>query len=199
MSGQGTPPPGAPPAGPATDQSMEDILASIRRILNEDEVPPAPASEPAPAESAATAPAEPPPADEANGPLVLTEDMMVGGAADPAPMPEPEPEPPVVVVVEPPPPPMEAVAVSPPLAALPSDALLAPAVAAAATASVSQLVRAVANERGSAVHRGGPSIEDVVREELRPLLKEWLDQHLPGIVDRLVRAEIERVVGRALS
>jgi len=31
------------------------------------------------------------------------------------------------------------------------------------------------------------------------MLKEWLDQHLPGLVERLVRAEIERVVGRALS
>jgi cell pole-organizing protein PopZ len=38
-----------------------------------------------------------------------------------------------------------------------------------------------------------------VREELRPLLKDWLDQHLPGLVERLVRSEIERVVGRALS
>jgi cell pole-organizing protein PopZ len=57
----------------------------------------------------------------------------------------------------------------------------------------------VAAERSSAVTRGGPSIEDVVREELRPLLKAWLDAHLPGLVERLVRAEIERVVGRALS
>ena len=47
--------------------------------------------------------------------------------------------------------------------------------------------------------RGGPSIEDVVREEIRPLLKDWLDQHLPPLVERLVRAEIERVLGRALS
>jgi cell pole-organizing protein PopZ len=80
-----------------------------------------------------------------------------------------------------------------------ADSLLAPAVAAAATAAVGQLVRAVSSERGAGVYRGGPSIEDVVREELRPLLKDWLDQHLPAIVERLVRAEIERVTGRALS
>jgi cell pole-organizing protein PopZ len=79
------------------------------------------------------------------------------------------------------------------------DALLAPAVAAAAAASVGQLLRAVSTERSAMVHRGGPSIEDVVREELRPLLKDWLDQHLPAMVERLVRVEIERVVGRALS
>jgi uncharacterized protein len=33
----------------------------------------------------------------------------------------------------------------------------------------------------------------VVSEILRPMLKSWLDEHLPEIVDRLVRAEIERV------
>ena len=38
-----------------------------------------------------------------------------------------------------------------------------------------------------------------MREELRPLLKEWLDAHLPPLVERLVRTEIERVVGRGLS
>jgi cell pole-organizing protein PopZ len=63
-----------------------------------------------------------------------------------------------------------------------------------------QLMRAVAQDRGAPVYRsGGPSIEDVVREELRPMLKQWLDQNLPPMVERLVRAEIERVVGRALS
>jgi cell pole-organizing protein PopZ len=77
--------------------------------------------------------------------------------------------------------------------------LLGAAAAAAATASLGSLLRAVSQERGSTIHRGGPSIEDVVREELRPMLKEWLDQHLPGIVERLVRVEIERVVGRALT
>ena len=37
------------------------------------------------------------------------------------------------------------------------------------------------------------TLDDVVRELLRPMLKEWLDDNLPGIVERLVRAEIERV------
>jgi len=48
------------------------------------------------------------------------------------------------------------------------------------------------------VRSGGPTIEDIVREELRPLLKAWLDTNLPPIVERLVRAEIERVVGRVV-
>jgi cell pole-organizing protein PopZ len=174
---------------------MEDILASIRRILSEDEAgaaPPAPPAGPetppsAEATGSAAAPvaAAPIASDE---PLDLTEDMLVQPPAPPsAPSPDPVPLP----------------ASQPPVVALPvSDvdrALLAPDAAAAAAASVGSLLRAVAADRASPVHRGGPSIEDVVREELRPLLKAWLDQHLPPLVERLVQAEIERVVRRALS
>jgi cell pole-organizing protein PopZ len=41
------------------------------------------------------------------------------------------------------------------------------------------------------------TLEDIVRGLLRPLLQTWLDEHLPGIVERLVREEIARVVGEA--
>jgi cell pole-organizing protein PopZ len=37
------------------------------------------------------------------------------------------------------------------------------------------------------------TLEDLVREMLRPMLKSWLDDNLPAMVERLVRAEIERV------
>jgi hypothetical protein len=37
------------------------------------------------------------------------------------------------------------------------------------------------------------TLEDLVREMLRPMLKTWLDDNLPSLVERLVRAEIERV------
>jgi cell pole-organizing protein PopZ len=40
-------------------------------------------------------------------------------------------------------------------------------------------------------------LEDLVREELRPLLKAWLDTNLPALVERIVRAEIQRVVERS--
>jgi len=40
------------------------------------------------------------------------------------------------------------------------------------------------------------TVEDLVKEILRPMLKEWLDQNLGGIVERLVRAEIERVTAK---
>jgi uncharacterized protein len=41
------------------------------------------------------------------------------------------------------------------------------------------------------------TLEDIVRDMLRPLLQTWLDENLPGIVERLVREEIGRVVGEA--
>ncbi len=44
------------------------------------------------------------------------------------------------------------------------------------------------------------TLEDLVREMLRPMLKAWLDDNLPSMVERIVRAEIERVSrGRQLN
>ena len=37
------------------------------------------------------------------------------------------------------------------------------------------------------------TLEDIVQDMLRPMLKSWLDENLPVVVERLVRAEIERV------
>ena len=37
------------------------------------------------------------------------------------------------------------------------------------------------------------TLEDLVREMLRPMLKSWLDDNLPSLVERIVKAEIERV------
>ena len=74
-----------------------------------------------------------------------------------------------------------------------------PEIADATTESVGALLRRLVAERAQvAVHRGGPTIEDLVREEIRPLLHAWLDANLPALVERQVRVEIERVVGRAL-
>jgi len=41
-------------------------------------------------------------------------------------------------------------------------------------------------------------LEDLIRELLRPILKQWLDDHLPGIVDEHVKREITRITGRPL-
>ena len=41
-------------------------------------------------------------------------------------------------------------------------------------------------------------LEEMVREMLRPLLKQWLDDHLPAIVEEHVKREISRITGRPL-
>jgi cell pole-organizing protein PopZ len=211
--------------GAGADPSMEDILASIRRILNEDEVTP-----PSPEAGGPHAPAEPPAepnaggsgGDEEDGVLVLDEAMLVTAPEPGIPQPGPDiatptaggfdppqmfPLPIAVPVAQPPPEPPPAIAKAPPTTwpdlppgpAEPSlgEGLLAPESEAAAASSVGALLRTISQERSSQVHRGGPTIEDLVREEIRPLLKYWLDTHLPPLVERLVRQEIERVTGRA--
>ncbi len=143
----------------AQDPTMEDILASIRKILNEEE----PVGSSAP----------PPPRPPAEEPLALDASMMV----EPPPR-EPEPRPAAEAGARP--------------------GLVGAAAAAATASAVGSLVKTLAVQRETTTHRGGPTIEDMVREELRPMLREWLDAHLPQLVERLVRAEIERVVGRSV-
>ena len=41
-------------------------------------------------------------------------------------------------------------------------------------------------------------LEEMLRDMLRPVLKQWLDEHLPGIVDEHVKREIHRITGRPL-
>ncbi len=45
---------------------------------------------------------------------------------------------------------------------------------------------------------GGETLEGLVREMLRPMLKEWLDSNLPGIVEGVVAREVARISGRPL-
>jgi cell pole-organizing protein PopZ len=175
---------------------MEDILASIRRILSEDEAQPGEAK-PAAATDETAHETPLPHAEPANdGVLVLDPSMMVAEPAAAAAIvqtPAPEPLPPPVVV------PVPLPLRSNPMTPNPDmQGLVAPEAAAAAVASVGALVRTLTAERSMQVHTGGPTIEDIVREELRPLLKQWLDTNLPPLVERLVRTEIERVVGRAV-
>ncbi len=206
------PKPGAPPDGVAgssalatgSDPSMEDILASIRRILSEDEQAGARAAEPAAADPRAS-PAEP------HAPEVFNLDasMMVDEAPEPESIREPSnPEPvrPESARPETPrpaaTPPQPAPPIPPPLPPPPSvgaDSLVAPAAAAAAAMSLGSLRRTLETERPSLPRSSGLSVEELVREALRPVLKAWLDEHLAPIVERLVRAEIERVVGRTES
>ena len=57
--------------------------------------------------------------------------------------------------------------------------------------SVSASFRSLASARANVP--GPEAMEAMARELLRPMLKQWLDDNLPPIVERLVRAEIERV------
>jgi uncharacterized protein len=69
--------------------------------------------------------------------------------------------------------------------------------AAAAFARLGALPRERRDETESPLRGVEPTLEGIVREMLRPLLQTWLDGHLPDIVERLVREEIARVVGEA--
>jgi hypothetical protein len=117
---------------------------------------------------------------------------------DVVPVPPAPERPPAPPPVTPPPAP----AASAPLPAADPDRLIAPEAEAATASSVGSLLRTLDSTRQASatlLYRGGPTLEDMVREEMRPILKQWLDANLPPMVERLVRAEIERLVGRAVG
>jgi len=192
------------------EPSMEDILASIRRILSEDEVEDAPK----PAKAAPAAPPPPPPVEEEveEDVLELTDDMVAEeepaddgepeidlaawGLAEEVDEPEPEPPPPPRAAAPPP------AYQPPPMAELEEDEeegepWVSSPVAEASTAALSELARAVARERMVGLGARGMTLEDLVRDIMKPILKEWLDQNLPYMIERIVRKEIERMVNRA--
>ncbi len=64
----------------------------------------------------------------------------------------------------------------------------------AATASLSNLAAVIEEGRDkTALGDANRTIEDLVKELLRPMVKDWLDNNLPNLVERLVRKEIERL------
>ena len=218
----------------AQEPSMEEILASIRRIIADDDAsksaprpeqpkpvaraapnaspPPRILSEPPPPTALADElPAEPsvieafdePPEDEEEAAdiLDLTESMTTPSfnpvppsppqAAAPAPSvppqfrkiegltdvsfneSEPKPAPPVRNE-------------TPALRLDSENGLLSRETSAAVDSAFNALAQTV-------LVQNARTLEDLVREMLRPMLKSWLDDNLPGMVERLVRAEIERV------
>jgi uncharacterized protein len=54
-------------------------------------------------------------------------------------------------------------------------------------------VQAAFNALQRTIVHNSQTLDDLVREMLRPILKVWLDDNLPGMVERLVRAELERL------
>lgn len=80
------------------------------------------------------------------------------------------------------------------------ERILSPATSGAAAAAFARLGAMPRERRGEGdlpLGDAGRTLEEIVRDTLRPLLQAWLDEHLPGIVERLVREEIARVVGEA--
>jgi cell pole-organizing protein PopZ len=175
-------------AAKAQEPSMEEILASIRRIISDENG----SGEPAP-KPAAPPPSAPPPAEEQDV-LELTEmvEMKSEPAFKPVERPDvefreptrrrPEPEP--FIAAPPAPPASPARAVSYPTRL--DEQLLSQRASEAVSVAFGTLANTMFAE-------GSRSIEDVVREMLKPMLKTWLEDNLPGLVERLVRAEIERV------
>jgi cell pole-organizing protein PopZ len=234
------------------EPSMEEILASIRRIIADDEAKPAEkAASPAASPSFASPAAAPPPAK----PAVMTDippSAITSARAAPAkaavPNPAPaasnsqddidamlagldaatseaEVRPPLpdgdvfdltddMVLPDPPPAPFrtvepeddlefsEAVAASaprpqqrqpafepPPLYESP----VAPPPQMLSRSTVSAVESAFNTLANTVLSNNARTLEDLVREMLRPMLKSWLDDNLPGLVERIVKAEIERV------
>lgn len=79
----------------------------------------------------------------------------------------------------------------------PSENILSSGASEAAVTAFGRLAAMPRERRAESelsVGAGGRTLEEIVRDALRPLLRAWLDDHLPEIVERLVRDEIERVV-----
>lgn len=210
-------------ANPQQEPSMEEILASIRRIISEDDQP----AEEAGAEAEADTVDEPeaePEAEAADDVLELTEIAEEDSDEEPAAEAEEaeaaaEPEEAadeelsiddVLDEVDVPddlelreddeaPEPAEPVeAVAAPAAEPEESSLLANDTSTAAGGMLGSLVAAVDRAHGgSTLGDGNRTIEDLVKEVMRPMVKEWLDENLPDLTERLVRREIERLARRA--
>ncbi len=194
------------------DPSMDDILASIRKIISDDEAraasggaPTTPASDsvsstPAAGEGSRAVRFGAPPEDV----LLLTdliEEPKDGPVpARPIPMPLPRIDP--VKAADMPQPNIEPAPTARPPA---SDAtLIGAAVAGATSAAFERLSEAMkqgapqpaATDPGPVLGASGKTIEDMVRELLRPMLKDWLEKNLPPLVERVVEREIVRLTRR---
>jgi cell pole-organizing protein PopZ len=80
------------------------------------------------------------------------------------------------------------------------ESIMSAAAAAAATNTFTELAKAMDREPetvGNVALGTGNTLEDLVKEMVRPMLKEWLDQNLPALVRHLVKKEIQRMVNRS--
>jgi cell pole-organizing protein PopZ len=204
----------------AQEPSMEEILASIRRIIADDEGKPAAKPAPAPPVAAPPRPVPPPAAEPAQPPAMNQKDvdaMLAEGGAPSGSPPPPRGQPDILELTE---------SMTEPArpADLPSFQTIdgqpdvvfsdvpsepaprvvdeanrqyagnAPAERTLLSNTTSAAVDSAFNTLAQTVLvHNARTLEDLVREMLRPMLKSWLDDNLPGMVERIVRSEIERV------
>ncbi|MBL8672428.1 MAG: DUF2497 domain-containing protein [Alphaproteobacteria bacterium] len=181
------------PTKEGKEPSMEEILASIRRIISEegDGQGAAPAKPAAAAPRPAPAPA---PASADDGVVELTQmvaddgsvvDVAKKAAAASAAAPKAPPPPAAKPKME-------------PKAAMAAD-LMSPSTARAAQGAFAQLAHAVETSRNPPNYddggepAGGKSIEAMVYTILKPMLREWIDRNVPQIVERMVAREIDKM------
>ena len=81
-----------------------------------------------------------------------------------------------------------------------TSSLMSPATATAVTDSLSKLLaNNVAVEAEGVGRAGKVTLEEMTRELMKPLIKTWLDQNLPGIIEKVVQKEVEKLSRRALD
>ena len=110
-----------------------------------------------------------------------------------------EPAPPPSPMAAPPPMPQameEMLELTPDMVA--SDIMSRPT-AQASTDILSELAARILDRRDMAVDAGSRemTLEGIVREMLKPILREWLDRNLPYLIERLVKKEIDHMINRA--
>ncbi len=157
-------------SNPQPEPSMEEILASIRRIISEDEeeapakpaarAEPVRAAEPPPRPAQIIRPPQPAPAPIEQEQKFATEDVEmirknVAEAMDD------------------------------------EDSIVEAATAAAASKAFMNLSQSVQISHGE-----GRTLEDIVVEMLKPMIKDWLDTNLAQIVEEKVEEEVQRVARR---
>ncbi len=184
------------------EPSMEEILASIRRIIAEDGegAPAPPAAEEKPARGEEVL--ELTEVVEEDGTVVS---ITAGGKkpfAEPPP-PPPPPPPKAIFGVESAPPRAEPEPLPPPppMPVESDERLVSQATEVASVSALSQLAGLGGRDQLGSLPLGdaGRTLEDLVRELLRPMLRDWLDAHLPQLVERLVQDEIRRMSREAQS
>jgi cell pole-organizing protein PopZ len=179
----------------AREPSMEDILASIRRILAED-------AGTAPQDTGlGTTPGNVGVAEKTDGPSITNAEMAaepgsaaVNSADDPFRPDRSATGPAMEAGINAD---LEDVFVLSPDMRAGGHPLVSQRAAENSTDVLSQLARAILDRRDIAVASRDVTLESMVREMLRPLLREWLDRNLPYLIERLVKKEIDVMINRA--